>query len=114
MGRMKYDWLTPDFLIGIMIVLKFIICLICGLLKKCIFYPIRGKKQVYEILFENLVRFSVSEEYCILKKFQMAIYLENKDFIIENWRQIISNLIQQEDYSIAQSLLENAYNLVEI
>lgn len=43
----------------------------------------------------------------------MAIYLENKDFIIENWRQIISNLLQQEDYSIAQSLLENVYNLVE-
>ena len=82
-------------------------------LKEMHFLSYQGKKQVYEILFENLVRFSVSEEYCILKKFQMAIYLENKDFIIENWRQIISNLIQQEDYSIAQSLLENAYNLVE-
>lgn len=82
-------------------------------LKEMHFLSYQGKKQVYEILFENLARFSVSEEYCILKKFQMAIYLENKDFIIENWRQIISNLLQQEDYSIAQSLLENAYNLVE-
>ena len=82
-------------------------------LKEMHFLSYQGKKQVYEILFENLSRFSISEEYCILKKFQMAIYLENKDFIIVNWRQIISNLLQQEDYSIAQSLLENAYNLVE-
>lgn len=82
-------------------------------LKEMHFLSYQGKKQVYEILFENLSRFSISEEYCILKKFQMAIYLENKDFIIVNWRQIISNFLQQEDYSIAQSLLENAYNLVE-
>lgn len=82
-------------------------------LKEMHFLSYQGKKQVYEILFENLSRFSISEEYCILKKFQMAIYLEDKDFIIVNWRQIISNFLQQEDYSIAQSLLENAYNLVE-
>lgn len=82
-------------------------------LKEMHFLSYQGKKQVYENLFENLAGFSISAEYRTLKKFQIAIYLENKDFIIDSWRQIISNLLQQEDYSIAQSLLEKAYNLVE-
>lgn len=82
-------------------------------LKEMHFLSYQEKKQVYVNLFENLAGFSISAEYRTLKKFQIAIYLENKDFIIDSWRQIISNLLQQEDYSIAQSLLEDAYNLVE-
>ena len=82
-------------------------------LKEMHFLSYQEKKQVYETLFENLASFSTSEECCTLKKFQMAIYLENKKYVISNWQRIILNLLRQEDYSIAQALLENAYNLVE-
>ena len=82
-------------------------------LKEMHFLSYQGKKQVYEILFENLVRFSVSEEYCILKKISNGDLSRKQRLYYRELETDYFELDSARRLFIAQSLLENAYNLVE-
>lgn len=69
--------------------------------------------EIYKILFNKIEVLSVDKFCKAIKKIQLAIFLENKQYLEENWKALISNLLFQEDYALAQSLLKDIYNLLE-
>ncbi len=84
-----------------------------GPLQQMAFLSSYRQHEIYKILFNKIEVLSVDKFCKAIKKIQLAIFLENKQYLEENWKALISNLLFQEDYALAQSLLKDIYNLLE-
>ena len=84
-----------------------------GPLQQMTFLSASRKHKIYEILFNKIELLSVDKFCKAIKKFQLAIILKNRQYLKEVWKELISNLLFQEDYVLAQSLSIDIYNLME-
>ena len=78
-----------------------------GPLQQMAFLSSYRQHEIYKILFNKIEVLSVDKFCKSIKKIQLAIFLENKQYLEENWKALISNLLFQEDYALAQSLLKD-------
>lgn len=84
-----------------------------GPLQQMAFLSSYRQHEIYTMLFDKIELLSVDKFCKTIKKIQLAIFLENRQYLGEKWKEVISNLLFQEDYVLAQSLLKDVYNLME-
>lgn len=63
-----------------------------------------------KLLFDKISKFSIDKKTKEIKKLHIAILLSSNSYIVENWEMVCTYLINQEEYRLAQSLLEQIYN----
>lgn len=84
-----------------------------GPLQQMTFLSIHRQFEIYTILFNKIELLAVDKFCKAIKKFQFAIFLKNKEYLKDTWKKLISNLLFQEDYILAQTLSEDVHNLME-
>lgn len=84
-----------------------------GPLQQMTFLSFYRQQEIYTILFEKIEALSVDSFCKAIKKIQFAIFLEDEQYLKEHWKKLLSNLLFQEDYIVAQSLLKDIHNLME-